>query len=34
MIIKKKEKLDYFELFTEHITYAVDSAKLLKDYMI
>lgn len=32
MIMKKKEKLNYFELFIEHITYSVDSAKLLKEF--
>jgi len=32
MIIKKKEKLNYFELFEEHINYSVDSAKLLQEF--
>ena len=32
MIFKKKEKLNYFELFVEHINYSVEAAKLLKEF--
>ena len=32
MIGKKKEKLNYFDLFEEHISYSVDAAKLLREF--
>ena len=30
--MKKKEKLDYFDSFVEHIIFSVESAKLLKEF--